>query len=63
MARTVFDAMLSDIDREKAPIVDYLASGGVKCIEDYRSAVGQLRGLDTARAIIEKTQKTYEEDE
>jgi hypothetical protein len=63
MANTVFDVLIERIEEQKSSAVEFLISGGSKDFAEYRNVCGLVRGLETARSLVEDLSRNYMEDE
>lgn len=48
MARTVFDVLTDEYNEKIDQLKEFLASGGAKSFDEYRSICGEIKGLFTA---------------
>jgi hypothetical protein len=63
MANTVFGVLIERIEEQKSSAVEFLISGGSKDFAEYRNVCGLVRGLETARSLVEDLSRNYMEDE
>ena len=63
MANTVFDVPIERIEEQKSSAVEFLISGGSKDFAAFRNVCGLVRGLETARSLVEDLSRNYMEDE
>ena len=63
MANTVFRVLIERIEEQKSSAVEFLIGGGSKDFAEYRNVCGLVRGLETARSLVEDLSRNYMEDE
>lgn len=60
MARTVFDVLTGECNEKIEQLKEFLASGGAKSFDEYRSICGEIKGLFTALSRIQDLQHKME---
>ena len=63
MAKTIFDVPFDRIDEQVTSAQDFLTCGSAKEYAEYREVVGLIRGLESAKLVIEDLSRNYMEDE
>ena len=63
MANTVFGVLIERIEEQKSSATEFLTSGGQRDFAEYRNVCGLVRGLETARALVEDLSRNYMEDD
>jgi hypothetical protein len=61
MSKTVFDVLVEKHEEDVASSVEFLVNGGCKSFDDYREAVGRIRGLRLAIQTTNDLAKTQME--
>lgn len=60
MARTVFDVLTDEYNEKIDQLKEFLASGGAKSFDEYRSMCGEIKGLFTALSRMQDLQRKME---
>ena len=60
MARTVFDVLTDEYNEKIDQLKEFLASGGAKSFDEYRSLCGEIKGLFTALSRMQDLQRKME---
>ena len=60
MARTVFDVLTDEYNEKIEQLKEFLASGGAKSFDQYRSICGEIKGLFTALSRMQDLQRKME---
>ena len=60
MARTVFDVLTDEYNEKIEQLKEFLASGGAKSFDEYRSICGEIKGLFTALSRMQDLQRKME---
>lgn len=63
MAKTIFDVLCDRMEEQITSARDFLTVGSAKEYAEYREVVGLIRGLESAKLIIEDLSRNYMEDE
>ena len=63
MANTVFGVLIERIEEQKSSAIEFLTSGGPKDFAEYKDVCGLIRGLQTARSLVEDLSRNYMEDD
>ena len=63
MANTVFGVLIERIEEQKSSAIEFLTSGGPKDFAEYKDVCGLVRGLQTARSLVEALSRNYMEDD
>ena len=63
MANTVFGVLIERIEEQKSSAIEFLTSGGPKDFAEYKDVCGLVRGLQTARSLVEDLSRNYMEDD
>lgn len=63
MAKTVFEAQIGEIVRQRTALMESMVGGAAKDYAHYREMVGIVRGLDTVRRYIEDLSQSYLEND
>lgn len=63
MARTVFDVLTDECDEKIEQLKEFLASGGAKSFDEYKSICGEIKGLFTALDRIKGLQQQMEQSD
>ncbi len=59
MAKTVFDVLNERIDDDISSAKDFLTTGSPKDYSEFREVVGLIRGLESAKLIIEDLSRNF----
>ena len=63
MAKTVFAALIDQIEEQRESSVKFLTSGGPKDFSQYKEVTGLIRGLELSISFIKDLQRNqFEED-
>lgn len=54
------ELLMSQIEERRKAIIESLGDGSAKTLEEYKQAVGMVRGLLTAQSLIADLAKTME---
>ena len=54
------ELLISQIEERRKEIIESLGDGAAKTFEDYKQAVGMVRGLLTAQSLISDLAKNME---
>jgi|TARA_R110000744_G_scaffold68454_2_gene139203 hypothetical protein len=63
MANTVFGVLIERIEEQKSSAIEFLTRGGPKDFAEYKDVCGLVRGLQTARSLVEDLSRNYMEDD
>ncbi len=63
MAKTVFDVLTNKIDEQLSSAQTFVAGGSPKDYANYREVVGLIRGLESAKLIIEDLSRNFMDDD
>jgi uncharacterized protein (UPF0297 family) len=63
MANTVFGVLIERIEEQKSSAIEFLTSGGPKDFAEYKDVCGLVRGLQTARSLVEDLSRNYMKDD
>ena len=63
MANTVFGVLIERIEEQKSSAIEFLTRGGPKDFAEYKDVCGLVRGLQTARSLVEDLSRSYMEDD
>jgi len=58
----VFSGLIIEFERDVTAIANFLVSGGVKSFDEYKEAVGKIRGLRSAIQTTKDMQQILEQD-
>ncbi len=63
MAKTVFDVLTNKIDEQLSSAQIFVAGGVPQDYANYREVVGLIRGLESAKLIIEDLSRNFMDDD
>jgi hypothetical protein len=63
MAKTVFDVLTNKIDEQLSSAQAFVAGGSPKDYANYREVVGLIRGLESAKIIVEDLSRNFMDDD
>jgi hypothetical protein len=63
MAKTVFDVLTNKIDEQLSSAQTFVAGGSPKDYANYREVVGLIRGLESAKIIVEDLSRNFMDDD
>lgn len=63
MAKTVFDVLIDKFSEDVRASSEFLSTGGVKDIAEYREVVGRIRGLQLAIQTTKDLMRAHEQDD
>jgi hypothetical protein len=63
MPKTVFDVLIDKIDEQISSAHIFVAAGSPKDYANYREVVGLIRGLESAKLIIEDLSRNFMDDD
>lgn len=63
MPKTVFDVLTSKIDDQLSSAHTFVAGGAPQDYAHYREVVGLIRGLESAKLIVEDLSRNFMDDD
>jgi len=63
MPKTVFDVLVDKIDEQLSSAHTFVAGGVPQDYANYREVVGLIRGLESAKIIVEDLSRNFMEDD
>ena len=63
MPKTVFDVLTNKIDDQLSSAQTFVSGGSPKDYPSYREVVGLIRGLESAKLIIEDLSRNFMDDD
>ena len=63
MAKTVFDVLKDRIDEQLSSAHTFIVGGVPQDYANYREVVGLIRGLESAKIIVEDLSRNFMEDD
>ncbi len=63
MPKTVFDVLVNKIDDQLSSAQTFVSGGSPKDYPSYREVVGLIRGLESAKLIIEDLSRNFMDDD